>query len=261
MAPWVEVTAEIAEKLSRIPLPLQFWNIPPPCCTRKMGTLLGLALGKSDPGAVHRVPITGEIYLQAKVWLDGRLPLPVSIPASHEKVDKGGFTAVIKYKRLSQSCYLCGILGHIGQQCHRREELAGTRTPYNRDLISKKSGPLVNERSLLSRKQYTWIRKESDATAQHGLSAGSSSTAVVADTRPLLLAGPRHAVGLDKVQVEGLPGASSDSLIRDRDITSEAAEIVAVTKKARLDPMDAVFENLDAVAVEETSPNWSHQAR
>ncbi|CAL1384822.1 unnamed protein product [Linum trigynum] len=168
MVPWVTVTPEVAEQLWRVHLQLQLWDIHPLCCTRKVGTLLGLALGKSDPAAVHKEVVSGELYIHSKVWIDARYPLPVSVSTSHEKVGKGGFTATIKYKRLSQFCYLYGILGHIGQQCPRREELVGMVTPYSKELVSKRSGPKVNERTLLSRKQYTWVRQVKEGDEKHG---------------------------------------------------------------------------------------------
>ncbi|CAL1413596.1 unnamed protein product [Linum trigynum] len=179
LAPWVEVTPTVADQHWKVPLDLQFWNIPPQCCTRRMASLLGLALGKSESAAVHRIPGSGELYLRAKVWLDGRLPLPTSVPAAHDKGGIGPFSATITFKRLPQFYYLCGILGNVGQHCSRREELAGSVTPYDKHLVSMKFGPKVNERSLVTRKQYTWIRQEvADASAQ-GRSPAQKETALL----------------------------------------------------------------------------------
>ncbi|CAL1353632.1 unnamed protein product [Linum trigynum] len=272
LAPWVAVTPEVAEQLWRVPLQLQFWDIPPSCCTRKVGTLLGLALGRCEPTAVHREVVTGELYIHAKVWLDARSPLPVSVPASHEKSSKGSFTATVKYKRLSQFCFLCGILGHVGQRCPRREELAGTVTPYSKDLVSTRSGPKVNERSLLSRKQFTWVRQAREGTEKSlgqpsrsrplPLPQSTAAASPAVGAAPLFLpAEPSPLEAEAQLQGGGHDPHQPASLVRSRPMLDGAADVSMALKKARVDLMDTSGDKENDSVVEEPSPNWSQQPR
>ncbi|CAI0557360.1 unnamed protein product [Linum tenue] len=271
LAPWVEVTPTVADQLWKVPLDLQFWNIPPQCCTRRMASLLGLALGKSEAAAVHRISGSSELYLRAKVWLDGRLPLPTSVPAAHDKGGIGPFSATITFKRLPQFCYLCGILGHVGQHCPRREELLGSVTPYGKHLIATKSCPKVNERSLLTRKQYTWIRQEVADSSSQGRSPAQKETVLLMDRQGrmdlaangkfghLPPSGSVPALDIVPSSERGLMAQPVSSLIRQRELLADPAS-AGIAKKARCEPMNTAVENEECDVVEATSPNWSHPA-
>ncbi|CAL1408975.1 unnamed protein product [Linum trigynum] len=41
LAPWVAITSDVAEQMWRVPLYLQFWDVPTACCSQRMATLLG----------------------------------------------------------------------------------------------------------------------------------------------------------------------------------------------------------------------------
>ncbi|CAL1384098.1 unnamed protein product [Linum trigynum] len=159
LIPWETPSPSLVDSLLRVPLMVQLWGIPYTCCTERLGTLMGASLGAADPTTIHQSEITGGLYVRVKVWIDDSAPLPYEVPALHDEAGKGEFTAAVKFERLPQFFYLCGVVGHTGVRCLRKEELGGTPMRNGTHTISLDKGPCVDERTLDRKRKFTWIRK------------------------------------------------------------------------------------------------------
>ncbi|CAL1387591.1 unnamed protein product [Linum trigynum] len=154
---WETPTAELASELIRVPLVAQLWGVPYNCCTERLGSLLGAALGPSEPATIHRSISSGGLYIRTKITLDLQLPLPDEVSAAHEDPSKGHFKAKVKFESLPQFCFLCGVVGHVNRFCPRREELSDQAPRYGKELVAREFGPRVNEGTLARRrKRFVW---------------------------------------------------------------------------------------------------------
>ncbi|XP_050222915.1 uncharacterized protein LOC126673007 [Mercurialis annua] len=102
-------------KFDKVPFWIQIHNLPLMCLNSEAGLSLGSQIGvveKVDPGA------TGDCigkYLRVRVKVDISKPLKRGLKV---KVQEGVVViAGLRYERLPDLCYNCGILGHPILEC------------------------------------------------------------------------------------------------------------------------------------------------
>ncbi|CAL1355549.1 unnamed protein product [Linum trigynum] len=90
--------------------------------------------------------------------LDLTAPLPDEITVGHVDPTRGNFVAIVKLERVPHFCFLCSVIGHIGEGCPRKE-LSGAPSKYDIFLVATESGPPVTVDTLSRRRRrFTWIR-------------------------------------------------------------------------------------------------------
>ncbi|CAL1406948.1 unnamed protein product [Linum trigynum] len=256
---WASPSQELADSLTCVPLMLQLWGIPFECLTERLGSLLGASLGPADPATIHQSESSGGLFIQVRVTLDLTKPLPDEIPAEHEDGGKGVFKVMVKYTKLPQFCYLCGIIGHIGQSCPQKAELEGKPPRYGRHTVSQEKGPRVSELALTRRKKrFSWARQMITADPGTGLWGVSSpkSGALVVNSRMKALsierrpdAEPRFIPkSMAQFQQIGEDSREEGEIM----ISEEPAPKRVCTGKALVVTMAT-----STTRVEETSPDWS----
>ncbi|CAL1393323.1 unnamed protein product [Linum trigynum] len=127
---WASPTQMLAESLAHAPLRLQLWGLLFECCTERLASMLGAALDPTEPAVIHQYDINDTLFLRVCVVLDLTTPLPYEITTSHKDAGKGDFNAHIKFERLPQLCFLCGVIGHLSQFCSQKAELGDSPPRY-----------------------------------------------------------------------------------------------------------------------------------
>ena len=121
------------------PFNVQIHGLPFDMMTKKIGTILGEAIGD-----VEEVD-SDESQMAWGRWLKVRVAINVSKPLKRGKVlsvpGNGKALAMFRYERLPDFCYICGILDHQEQDCDKAVQL-------------KKEGKKAN------REYGTWLRAE-----------------------------------------------------------------------------------------------------
>ncbi|CAL1374233.1 unnamed protein product [Linum trigynum] len=160
LARWANPSPDVADQLRRAPMAVHIWQVPFDCFTEKMAMRLGSSLGTLiAPPSLHRSDVSGGLYIRAEPVLDLTAPLPVEITAGHVDSLKGNFVAKVKFERVIHFCFLCGVIGHIGEGCPQKEEFAGKPPRYGFFSVETESGPPISEATLSNRRRrFTWIR-------------------------------------------------------------------------------------------------------
>ncbi|CAL1405693.1 unnamed protein product [Linum trigynum] len=160
LAWWEDPTPAVADRLRWAPMAVQIWKVPFECFTGKMAWRLGSSLGVlNDPPTLHRSDVSGGLYVRAAPVLDLTAPLPDTIAAGHVDQNRGNFVALVKVEKVPHFCFLCGVIGHIGENCPRKEEFSGVTPKYGVFSVATESGSPVTEDTLSKRsRRFTWIR-------------------------------------------------------------------------------------------------------
>ncbi|CAL1407534.1 unnamed protein product [Linum trigynum] len=160
LARWEDPTPVVADRLRWAPMAVQIWKVPFECFTEKMAWRLGSSLGVlNDPPTLHRSDVSGGLYVRAAPVLDLTAPLLDAIVAGHADQTRGNFVASVKIEKVPHFCFLCGVIGHIGENCPRKEAFTGVTPKYGVFSVATESGSPVTEDTLSKRsRRFTWIR-------------------------------------------------------------------------------------------------------
>ncbi|CAL1382562.1 unnamed protein product [Linum trigynum] len=149
LARWEDPTPPVADRLRWAPMALQIWKVPFECFTEKIAWRLGSSLGVlHDPPTLHRSDALGGLYVRAVPVLDLTAPLLDGITAGHVDQTRGNFVASVKMEKVPHFCFLCGVIGHIGENCPRKEAFAGVTPKYGVFSVATESGSPVTEDTL-----------------------------------------------------------------------------------------------------------------
>ncbi|CAL1360822.1 unnamed protein product [Linum trigynum] len=149
LARWANPSPEVAEQLRWAPMAVQIWKVSFDCFTEKMPLRLGSSLGVLNyPPTLHRLDVSGGLYFRATPMLDLTAPLSDEIMVGHIVPTRGNFVATVKLERVPHFCFLCGIIGHIGEGCPQKDTLAGAPPKYGVFSVATESGPPVTEDTL-----------------------------------------------------------------------------------------------------------------
>ncbi|TXG69026.1 hypothetical protein EZV62_003961 [Acer yangbiense] len=113
-------TGDIAKVgLTRVVFWVQIPNAPFLCMTKEMSEFLGQLIGELID---IDVGVTGECfgkYLRLKVAIDISQPLKRFLRLELTKGEES--LLLLRYEKLSEYCFHCGIIGHSHQECHNRK--------------------------------------------------------------------------------------------------------------------------------------------
>ncbi|XP_050229503.1 uncharacterized protein LOC126678651 [Mercurialis annua] len=139
-------TGDYAEmKFDTIPFWIQIHGLPLICLNKEAGRSLG-----SQIGVVEEVDLgaSGDClgkYLRVKIKVNITKPLKRGLKVQVDKDSKMVVTA-LRYERLPELCYNCGILGHPLVECGKTQGSEPSNLRYN-DLIRAGSNPRLGSSS------------------------------------------------------------------------------------------------------------------
>ncbi|CAL1381735.1 unnamed protein product [Linum trigynum] len=160
LARWANPSPEVAEQLRWAPMAVSFGRFRLIASLRKWPGGWVLPLGVlNEPPTLHLYDVSGGLYVRAAPMLDLTAPLPDEITAGHIDSTRGNFVATVKLERVPHFCFLCGVIGNIGEGCPGKDALAGAPPKYGVFSVATQWGPPVTEDTLSKRHRwFTWIR-------------------------------------------------------------------------------------------------------
>jgi hypothetical protein len=105
-------------ELNRIHAWVQIHDVPE--LFRKKSVMTGLA---ANIGEVLAVDMTGGEHVRARVWLDVRKPIPRFVSIKPE--GEAPIVKRVKYEKIPRYCSVCGMLGHVKEECGPGEHSPG----------------------------------------------------------------------------------------------------------------------------------------
>ncbi|KAL5757093.1 hypothetical protein ACOSQ2_021839 [Xanthoceras sorbifolium] len=103
------------------PIWIQIHNIPLICMTKQIGFQLGQHIGTVKEIDVGSSGDYFGKFLRIRVCVDIQKPLHKALRVKLDGVNKEK-TLLLKYERLPEHCYLCGMLGHSFRECSQCDE-------------------------------------------------------------------------------------------------------------------------------------------
>ncbi|CAL1396372.1 unnamed protein product [Linum trigynum] len=250
-------TTELANALLKVPLVAQFLGVPFYCCTEKLGSLLGTALGPAEEATIHRSVSSGGLFIRCKVSLDVNPPLPDEVSTFHEDPSKGCFKVKVKFESLPQFCFLCGVIGHMNRFCPKKDELAVQPPRYGKHLVASEFGPRVREDTLARRrKRFVWTLAGNSAGARLARNARNISSVpgrATAIARQEISPQQGVATHLRQLYKSSIAGSPTETPQQAGDKMLEHGEPKAI--RVRLGPQEQVVVADQDNRVEAAGPN------
>ncbi|CAL1382991.1 unnamed protein product [Linum trigynum] len=252
LARWEDPSPEVAERLCWAPMAVQLWKVPFECFIEKMAWRLGSSIGVlNDSPTLHRSDVSGGLYIRAAPVLDLIAPLPDVITAGDVDLARGNFVASVKIEKVPHFFFLCGVIGHIGENCPRKEAMAGATPKYGVFSVATESGSPMTEDTLSKRsRRFTWIRAAKTRSSP-SRNSGSFKEPPPRQALPQLLAS----------QEGGVAGEWRDTRRPSPRLMGADLQALAITP-SNSGPSDEVATQLaeDATMTEGAVPNSSSPA-
>ncbi|TXG67284.1 hypothetical protein EZV62_008559 [Acer yangbiense] len=240
---------------SRVIFWIQIPNASLLCMTKEMGEFLGQLIGELVD---IDVGVTGECfgkYIHLKVAIDISKPLKKFLRI--ELVEGEESILLLRYERLPEYCFRCGIIGHSYQECHNKEKegLSSVNMQFDYGPWFRASSPPEHTATFVE-------VEDSGRKTECNIEVFLSGDVSKSDGGPKGLSGLGKEVqrqvlpGLQKIVEEGLSMQvdSRNGAIIDTDIlhevpVSEVTGPISLTVGGKSDKFDEGFAGCNKVPV------------
>jgi hypothetical protein len=135
--PWDRETDFHIIDFDHVPIWIQLWGLPQHCKTKQMGESLGALMGKVETSEFYEYP-GKKIIIKIKVAINIHNPIMSGIHVGNP-ID-GTCWIDYRYEKLPQTCFRCGMIGHIDKLCRNQALDMTTMAPLGPWLRSTQYG-------------------------------------------------------------------------------------------------------------------------